>query len=150
MASRAIVGADIGTVLDVGASVVPPTSRMAAAITTGRELGRSGGDPTEAYAALEAEFDGMHWVHSLNNTALVAYALEAGHLAAETIVAESVPTSRATPAVMPSGRSVTSRSTNTGTPNADWKVSRAASVLAVQPVAPVRSAMRRPAISCRG
>ena len=29
-------------------------------------------------AALEAEFDGMHWVHSLNNTALVAYALEAG------------------------------------------------------------------------
>ncbi|MEP6630421.1 MAG: ADP-ribosylglycohydrolase family protein [Lapillicoccus sp.] len=79
MASRAIVGADIGTVLDVGASVVPPTSRMAAAITTGRELGRSGRDPTEAYAALEAEFDGMHWVHSLNNTALVAYALEAGH-----------------------------------------------------------------------
>ena len=27
---------------------------------------------------LEAEFAGMHWVHALNNTALVAYALEAG------------------------------------------------------------------------
>ena len=78
MASAAIRGEDIGTVLDVGTSVVPPESRMAGAIALGRELGRRGGDPTEAYAALEAEFAGMHWVHSLNNTALVAYALEAG------------------------------------------------------------------------
>ncbi len=78
MASQAIVGADMATVLDVGASVVPPRSRMASAIALGRALGRTGGDPTVAYAALEAEFAGMHWVHSLNNTALVAYALEAG------------------------------------------------------------------------
>ena len=78
MASAAIGGGDIGTVLDVGSSVVPPNSRMARAVALGRELGRSGGDPTEAYAALEAEFAGHHWVHSLNNTALVAYALEAG------------------------------------------------------------------------
>jgi ADP-ribosylglycohydrolase len=78
MASAAIGGGDIGTVLDVGTSVVPPNSRMARAVALGRDLGRSGGDPTEAYAALEAEFAGHHWVHSLNNTALVAYALEAG------------------------------------------------------------------------
>ena len=78
MASAAIRGGDIGTVLDVGTSVVPPESRMARAIALGRALGRRGGEPTEAYAALEAEFAGMHWVHSLNNTALVAYALEAG------------------------------------------------------------------------
>lgn len=77
-ASEALRGSDIGTVLDVGTSVVPPGSRMARAVAFGRELGRSGGDPTEAYAALEAEFAGMHWVHALNNTALVAYALEAG------------------------------------------------------------------------
>jgi hypothetical protein len=50
---------------------------MARAIALGRELGRRGGEPTLAYAALEAEFAAMHWVHSLNNTALVAYALEA-------------------------------------------------------------------------
>ena len=55
-----------------------PTAGWPAPIALGRDLGRSGGDPTEAYAALEAEFAGMHWVHSLNNTALVAYALEAG------------------------------------------------------------------------
>ena len=78
MASAAIGGGDIGTVLDVGTSVVPPNSRMARAVALGRDLGRSGGDPTEAYATLEAEFTGHHWVHSLNNTALVAYALEAG------------------------------------------------------------------------
>ena len=58
MASAAIGGADIGTVLDVGTSVVPPNSRMARAVALGRDLGRSGGDPTEAYAALEAEFAG--------------------------------------------------------------------------------------------
>jgi ADP-ribosylglycohydrolase len=78
MASEAVRGSDIATVLDVGTSVVPPGSRMARAVALGRRLGRSGGDPTEAYAALEAEFAGMHWVHSLNNAALVAYALEAG------------------------------------------------------------------------
>ena len=69
---------NIGTVLDVGSSVVPPESRMARAIALGRQLGAGGSEPTEAYAALETEFAGMHWVHSLNNTALVAYALEAG------------------------------------------------------------------------
>jgi ADP-ribosylglycohydrolase len=78
MASEAIHASDIATVLDMGTSVVPPDSRMARAVALGRELGRAGGEPTEAYAALEAEFAGMHRVHSLNNTALVAYALEAG------------------------------------------------------------------------
>ena len=51
MASAAIGGGDIGTVLDVGTSVVPPNSRMARAVALGRDLGRSGGDPTEGYAA---------------------------------------------------------------------------------------------------
>ncbi len=50
-----------------------PAPSRSAASSAGR-----GGEPTEAYAALEAEFAGMHWVHALNNTALVAYALEAG------------------------------------------------------------------------
>ncbi|HEY6743596.1 MAG TPA: ADP-ribosylglycohydrolase family protein [Lapillicoccus sp.] len=78
MASAAMRGGNIRTVLDVGTSVVPPGSRMARAVALGRQLGRAGGEPTEAYATLESEFAGMHWVHSLNNTALVAYALEAG------------------------------------------------------------------------
>jgi ADP-ribosylglycohydrolase len=78
MASEALVASSVGTVLDVGASVVPSGSRMARAIEFGRGLAATTSDPTEAYAALEAEFAGMHWVHALNNTALVAYALEAG------------------------------------------------------------------------
>ena len=48
MASAAIRGGDIGTVLDVGTNVVPPESRMARAIALGRELGRRGGEPTDA------------------------------------------------------------------------------------------------------
>jgi len=78
MASEAVVASDIDTVLEVGASVVPGGSRMAAAIRFGRELAAGTTDPGEAYAALEAEFAGMHWVHALNNTALVAFALAAG------------------------------------------------------------------------
>ncbi len=78
MASEAVISSDIGTVLDVGASVVPNGSRLAGAIRLGRHLATRTREPTEAYAVLEAEFEGMHWVHALNNTALVAYALAAG------------------------------------------------------------------------
>lgn len=77
-ASEAIRGADPDTVLDVATSVVPPDSRLARAIALGRELARSGTAQQDAYATLEQEFAGMHWVHSLNNTALVAYAVQAG------------------------------------------------------------------------
>ena len=55
-----------------------PTAGWPAPSRSAASSAGSGGEPTEAYAALEAEFAGMHWVHSLNNTALVAYALEAG------------------------------------------------------------------------
>jgi len=77
MASEAVIASDIDTVLDVGASVVPRGSRLAQAIRLGRHLAATTTEPTEAYAALEAVFTGMHWVHALNNTALVAYALAA-------------------------------------------------------------------------
>lgn len=78
MASEAVLGSDIDRVLDVGTSVVPPRSRLADAIALGRGLGHSTTDPSRAYAALEAEFADMHWVHALNNTALLCYALQAG------------------------------------------------------------------------
>ena len=77
MAATAVTGADVEAVLDAGAAVVPPRSRMARAIGLGRELGAQSTDPTAAYTTLETEFEGMHWVHALNNTALVAYALTA-------------------------------------------------------------------------
>ncbi len=78
MASEALVDTDIGRVIDVGASVVPAGSRMADAIRLGRRLAADEAEPADAYPLLEAAFPGMHWVHSLNNTALVSYALAAG------------------------------------------------------------------------
>ncbi|SDT26639.1 ADP-ribosylglycohydrolase family protein [Microlunatus soli] len=77
-ASEAVLGSEVDTILDVATAVVPPASRLAKAIRLGRELAESGTAPTEAYVVLEREFEGMHWVHSVNNTALVGYALQAG------------------------------------------------------------------------
>lgn len=78
MASEAPLNTDIDRVIDVGASVVPAGSRMAGAIRLGRRLAAEGAGPADAYPMLEAAYCGMHWVHSLNNTALVSYALAAG------------------------------------------------------------------------
>ena len=77
LAAAAVVADDIESVLDAGASVVPPESRLAAAIRLGRGLAADGVEPATAYARLEAEFAGMHWVHALNNTALLTYGLAA-------------------------------------------------------------------------
>ena len=65
-------------VIDAAASVVPPDSRMARAVRLGRDLAAEVAEPTEAYARLEAEFAGLHWVHVLNNAALLTYGLAAG------------------------------------------------------------------------
>lgn len=68
-------------VLDAADAVVPPASRLAAAVRLGRETGRalaSGAFTTaDALDALHAEFAGMHWVHTLNNAALIACAVQA-------------------------------------------------------------------------
>jgi len=75
MCSMAVVAGSVDEVLDAGLGVVPPQSRMHRALAYGRSLADL--EPTTAYGALEAEFAGMHWVHALNNAALVAYALAA-------------------------------------------------------------------------
>lgn len=67
--------------LDAADSVVPPGSRLAAALRHGRGVGRSLADGSltseDALDSLHAEFEGMHWVHTLNNAALTACALQA-------------------------------------------------------------------------
>ena len=78
LGAYAVVASSIDLVLDAAASVVPPTSRLARAITLGRELADAGTEPTTAYARLEEEFASLHWVHTLNNAALLTYALAAG------------------------------------------------------------------------
>jgi ADP-ribosylglycohydrolase len=64
---------------DVGLSVVPARSRLAEALGTARELARSARDWEEVVDALEASYGGYHWVHAINNTALVAAALHRFH-----------------------------------------------------------------------
>jgi ADP-ribosylglycohydrolase len=73
--SAAVVAADMVTVLDAGLSVVPRGSRYAGAIEFGAALGEGALDDEAALDALHAEYGHLHWVHVLNNAALLAFAL---------------------------------------------------------------------------
>ncbi|TGO06666.1 ADP-ribosylglycohydrolase family protein [Serinibacter arcticus] len=66
-----------GAVLDLADTVVPPRSRLAGAIALGRELAASGRPQAEVLVTLHAELGHLHWVHTLNNAALIAYAVAA-------------------------------------------------------------------------
>lgn len=76
LCSAALVAPDVTAVLDAADAVVPPGSRLAAAIALGRDLG--GRPQAEALDVLHAELGHLHWVHTLNNAALIAYALASG------------------------------------------------------------------------
>lgn len=78
MCAQALVAGDVEEVVAAGLSVVPPQSRYAAALARGAELGRSATALEEAYDALHAEFGHLHWVHVLNNAALLGLALARG------------------------------------------------------------------------
>jgi ADP-ribosylglycohydrolase len=78
LCSAALVCDDAEQVLDAADAVVPPGSRLAAAVRRGRELGRAGDDVAGALDALHAEYGHLHWVHVLNNAAVIAYALTRG------------------------------------------------------------------------
>jgi ADP-ribosylglycohydrolase len=67
----------VEAVLSAGLAVVPPSSRLASAVRRGAELGQSTLDTEAALDLLHAEYGHLHWVHVLNNAALVAYALRA-------------------------------------------------------------------------
>jgi ADP-ribosylglycohydrolase len=59
---------------DTGASVVPRGSRLAEALAFSRDLD---GDWESRVDAIYERYGGYHWVHAINNTALVAAALYA-------------------------------------------------------------------------
>lgn len=75
LCSASVVADDVRAVLDAADGVVPPGSRLAAAVALGRELGDSGRPVTDALDVLHAELGRHHWVHTLNNAALIAFAL---------------------------------------------------------------------------
>lgn len=90
MSAAAVVGADLDTVLDAGRAVVPPASRLADAVDYGMQLGRSGRPSAEALDLLHERYGTLHWVHVLNNAALIAYALTAAQGEFATAIALAV------------------------------------------------------------
>jgi ADP-ribosylglycohydrolase len=76
MASAAVVTDDVETVLDAGMSAVPVGSRLADAVALGRELGT--GDVEHGVDVIADTYADLHWVHVLNNAALLALGLTAG------------------------------------------------------------------------
>jgi ADP-ribosylglycohydrolase len=74
-ASAATVADSIDECLSAGLAVIPAGSRYAAAIRRGVDLGRGPLSTEAAIDALYAEFGHLHWVHVLNNSALLAFAL---------------------------------------------------------------------------
>jgi ADP-ribosylglycohydrolase len=78
MSAAACVARDVETVIAAGLSVVPPRSALARSIGLALDLARSGVPHEDAVDRLYADHDGLHWVHVLNNAALVALALAEG------------------------------------------------------------------------
>lgn len=82
LASHAVVQSSVEDVLDQAQAVVPPQSRLARAVSFGRRVAHdhdlTEGGIAAAMDRIHAEFGSMHWVHTLNNAAVIAYALQAG------------------------------------------------------------------------
>lgn len=77
LASAAMVCGTVDEVLDAAFAVIPPRSRLAAAARFGREAA-SEGDVRTGLDRLHAAYGDLHWVHVLNNAAVIAYALAKG------------------------------------------------------------------------
>lgn len=81
MCSASLTATTAETVLDAADTVVPPDSRLASAVRLGRQTGQALAEGSLTTAAalevLHTEFAGMHWVHTLNNAALTACAIQA-------------------------------------------------------------------------
>jgi ADP-ribosylglycohydrolase len=75
LASASLVASSVDEVLELAASAVPSDSDLAAAIAHGADLGRSELDDAAAIDELHATYGHLHWVHTINNAALIAFAL---------------------------------------------------------------------------
>ncbi|NED97406.1 ADP-ribosylglycohydrolase family protein [Phytoactinopolyspora alkaliphila] len=76
--AAAMVATSVDEVIDAGLSVVPPGSRYAEAVRFARELPATYADFERAVDAIERRYGNLHWVHVLNNTALLVAALAYG------------------------------------------------------------------------
>ncbi|TFD54248.1 ADP-ribosylglycohydrolase family protein [Cryobacterium sp. Hh11] len=76
--ASAIVSDSVDEVLSAALEIIPPDSRYATAIRFGMDLGRSTHATERALDLLYAEYGHLHWVHVLNNAALLAFSLVRG------------------------------------------------------------------------
>ena len=76
--ATALVSTTVDEVLVAALGIIPPGSRYAAAIRFGMNLAHSEYDTETALDLLYAEYGQLHWVHVLNNAALLAFALVRG------------------------------------------------------------------------
>ena len=77
LASAAMVCDSVHSVLDAAETVLPPESRLASAVRFGRGAALSG-SIRDGLDRLHAQYGDLHWVHVLNNAAVIAYALTRG------------------------------------------------------------------------
>ncbi|MGO1200130.1 MAG: ADP-ribosylglycohydrolase family protein [Dermabacteraceae bacterium] len=77
MCSAAVVAEDMESVFTAGDAVIPQGSQLAEAVASGRQIARIHPELEDALDALHARWGHLHWVHVLNNAAVIAWALEA-------------------------------------------------------------------------
>ncbi|MGW6004336.1 ADP-ribosylglycohydrolase family protein [Oerskovia enterophila] len=78
LASASMVCTTVDEVLDAAQTVLPPDSRIAHAVRLGREAAAEDGDVSAGLDRIHAAYGDLHWVHVLNNAAVIAYALAKG------------------------------------------------------------------------
>ncbi|MFE5712650.1 ADP-ribosylglycohydrolase family protein [Streptomyces sp. NPDC056501] len=78
LATAATGTADVHRSLAAGLGVIPPRSRLAAAVRLGIAAAREESDFDTVVDRLHAELGGYHWVHAVPNAALLAAALTHG------------------------------------------------------------------------
>jgi ADP-ribosylglycohydrolase len=78
LGASAVVESDVERVLDAGLAVVPPASRFAGAVRYARDLATTEPDWERVVDGIYTRFGDLHWVHVLNNAALLTAAIAYG------------------------------------------------------------------------
>jgi ADP-ribosylglycohydrolase len=79
LGAAAMVETDIERVLGAGLAVVPPRSRFAEAVRFALGIAAREADWERVVDAIETRYGDLHWVHVLNNAALLTAALAFAH-----------------------------------------------------------------------
>jgi ADP-ribosylglycohydrolase len=78
MCASSLVASSAGEVVAAGLSVLPPASRLAAAVRHAVSVASAEPGFERVIDALHERHGGLHWVHTINNAALIAAALVHG------------------------------------------------------------------------